>query len=296
MKLESSLICLLGSIAFLFDTTAASACEADLSQSVVFTAPWEIQERVGEMKGQIYTAIETILSIPLEGQVSDRVMKSWDELCGQLCKNVEALNTISVSEPMLQWLISESLDDFQLFALESIQNVDLVTPESTRLSEALMVIWIENVLSTDVGMVCVADENTLVQFEEDKNDSHVLISPRRMKLVNQPLLAAVSKEQLFASLERSRAFLRYPLLVDQAGRLKIVLIRSDRSSEDRAGGRIEGRVGASWGGSQGVEFDVGVKAEVRDGQGNYVEANVSQNDKGEGRATLSGGYEKEEND
>ena len=171
-----------------------------------------------------------------------------------------------------------------------IQNTTSLAPECTHLSEALMTSWAENVLSADTNIVCLSEDETSEKYD---TYSHVLIFPR--KTTNQSFLTeAKLKEPLFSSTEKSRELPRYQLLTTRGRELKIVLIRTDRSSDHRAGGGIEGHIDATWGGGEGIQFSAGVSVEAHDDKGNYIEANVSQNDKGEGKASLSEGYNKEE--
>ena len=59
----------------------------------------------------------------------------------------------------------------------------------------------------------------------------------------------------------------------------------------KAGGSGEVRIEGSWGGKDGPDVNVSVSAEVHDSQGNYVEAEVSQDSSGEGSASVSAGHE-----
>lgn len=63
-------------------------------------------------------------------------------------------------------------------------------------------------------------------------------------------------------------------------------------SDDRGGYKAEVEVGRSWGGKDGGHWEGSARLEAHDGRGNYVEAEVNQNDKGEGPVSARGGYEK----
>ncbi|MBX9744606.1 MAG: hypothetical protein K2X08_05285, partial [Chlamydiales bacterium] len=61
-----------------------------------------------------------------------------------------------------------------------------------------------------------------------------------------------------------------------------------RNDHNQGGGKIEATIGATWGGSEGIQYEAEIKGSVSDGKGNYVEAKAEHNfNTGEGRGSVS---------
>lgn len=76
---------------------------------------------------------------------------------------------------------------------------------------------------------------------------------------------------------------------------KILLARSHRDRDNERGG-ASGEVGVSgsWGDGKGIQWEGYVKGEAHDGQGNYVEGQVTQRDDGTGKVDVRGGHESDD--
>ncbi|OGN55791.1 MAG: hypothetical protein A3D96_04365 [Chlamydiae bacterium RIFCSPHIGHO2_12_FULL_44_59] len=57
-----------------------------------------------------------------------------------------------------------------------------------------------------------------------------------------------------------------------------------------AGGSVEVKVEANWGGKDGPGVQIGASGEIHDNHGNYAKGEVTQDSSGEGRTSLSAGH------
>ncbi len=63
-----------------------------------------------------------------------------------------------------------------------------------------------------------------------------------------------------------------------------------KSGNNQGEGRVEATISATWGGSEGIQYEAEVTGSVSDGKGNYVEAKAEHNfNSGEGRGSVSVG-------
>jgi hypothetical protein len=61
----------------------------------------------------------------------------------------------------------------------------------------------------------------------------------------------------------------------------------------KVGGSAEGEIVVSWGGKEGTNISVGVSGEIHDNKGNFVKGGAKQDNSGEGRVSVAGGYKEE---
>jgi len=64
---------------------------------------------------------------------------------------------------------------------------------------------------------------------------------------------------------------------------------------DQEGGSVEAGARATWGGGDGVKFDLYMNAEAHDNQGNYVEVEATQSSSGQGSLDVHAGTNTDSN-
>lgn len=115
---------------------------------------------------------------------------------------------------------------------------------------------------------------------------HEESSTTQLLLVDMPGTLTVVKQQFSPCRSRHNARLL------AAETFQIIPIKDKgNSNNDKGGYKGEVEIEYSWGGKDGGHWAGGVRAEAHDSRGNYVEAEVKQNDRGEGSANARAGHE-----
>jgi hypothetical protein len=79
-------------------------------------------------------------------------------------------------------------------------------------------------------------------------------------------------------------------LQSSQGSKRLIVTYRDRDN-NKAGGSVEVGGGVGWGGKDGVEYDIYVRGEAHDDQGNYVEGKAEHNlSTEEGSSEVRGGH------
>lgn len=133
--------------------------------------------------------------------------------------------------------------------------------------------------------VCSNDFSMQVINSDDTEDN--TITP--ILLVDMPGVLTIMKQR-FSPFRVAR---KIGLLAADTFQIVPVKRKGGENDNDKGGYKGEIEIGRSWGGRDGGHWEGTAKFEAHDNRGNYVEAEVRQNDEGEGSVHARAGHEEE---
>jgi hypothetical protein len=132
--------------------------------------------------------------------------------------------------------------------------------------------------------VVVSPNDFSMQIVNSNNVKDSITTP--ILLIDVPGTLTLVKQQ-FSPLQFTQ---KVDLLAAETFQI-VPITKKGSGNDDKGGCSGEIEVGRSWGGKDGGQWEATARLEAHDDRGNYVEAEVKQNDKGEGSANLRAGHE-----
>lgn len=318
---------ILGSAIFISQLTLNASAREESRDS--FATSREIEEYATDTVDNIRRVASAILSTPPDEQTFENTLRPWNRLSAQLSQDLEALNELSRLDVPSSETAAQVADGLQAYLWEVDQSLELrqtlidcsmgiaQNPALDPFQRYIGARFVRGAFNEPVyfsGSLeegCPARDYAAFSLKTGSlretqvtNLAHQILSANADAICIQEVGADVDAYDLYKSLRAHYAHFVYVpsssvnhrkngalIAAKFRGDLPKILLARSHGDSGRGGASAEVGVSGSWGNGNGIQFEGYIKAEAHDGQGNYVEGQVTQRDDGTGQVEVRGGHE-----
>ncbi|MBI3236923.1 MAG: endonuclease/exonuclease/phosphatase family protein [Chlamydiales bacterium] len=295
-----------------------------------FATSREIERYAVDTIEKIHRTAVDILSTPSGEQTFENTLRPWNRLSAQLSQDLDALNALSRLDVPSSETAAQVADGLQAYLWEVDQSLELhqtlidcsmgiaQNPELDPFQRYIGARFIRGASNEPVYLCGSVEEGNSpardyaafslksgsLQEAQVTDLAHKILSANADAICVQEVVADVDAYDLYKVLRAHYAHFVYvpPSSVNDRkrgmliaskfrGDLPKILLARSHGDSGRGGASAEVGVSGSWGNGNGIQWEGYVKGEAHDGQGNYVEGQVTQRDDGTGQVDVRGGHE-----
>lgn len=321
---------ILGSAIFISQLTLNASAREELRVS--FATSREIEEYATDTVENIRRVACTILSTPSDEQTFENTLRPWNRLSAQLSQDLDDLHALSRLDVPSRETAAQVADGLQAYLWEVDQSLELSqalidcsmgiaqNPELDPFQRYIGARFVRGASNEPVYFSGSLEEGFpardyaafsmktgSLKEAQVANLAHRILSANADAIYVQEVAADIDAYDLYEILRAHYAHFVYVppssitnrksgVLIAAKCRRDLPKILLTRSHADSGRGGASGEVGitGSWGNGNGIQWEGYVKGEAHDGQGNYIEGQVTQRDDGTGQVDVRGGHESDD--